>query len=84
MKRAEEEAKEEQRGDGPKHGAHPSRFFGRGMFLTLLPQGASAAIANASSIQDAQRAIMFKWAFLRVERAISGAAQRSIGLQRKR
>jgi hypothetical protein len=59
---------------GPKHGADPSRFLGRGAFLTLFPQRASAAIANPSSIQAAQGAIVFRSAFLSIERAISGTA----------
>jgi hypothetical protein len=69
--------------DGPKHSTHATRFFGGGMFLTLLAQWAGTAIPDAPSIQDAQRAIVFWSAFLRVERAISGTTQGSIGLQRK-
>src|SRR5579875_2889642 len=53
------------------------------MFLTVFTQGTNAAGADASRIQNAQRAIVFRSAFLWVERAISGATQGAIGWQRK-
>src|ERR1700730_3614034 len=60
--------------NGPKHGADPSRFFGRGAFLTLFPQRAHATMANPSSIQHAQGAIVFGSAFLSIERTACGTA----------
>src|SRR5258708_35064080 len=53
------------------------------MFLTLLPQRAGTAMANAPGIQDAQRSITFRSTFLRVKGVISGTAQGAIGLQGK-
>src|SRR5579875_343150 len=70
-------------GQRPEHGTDTARFLGGGMFLTLLSQGAGPTIPNATSIQDAQRAIVFGSALLCVERAVSGAAQGTVGLQGK-
>src|SRR5712664_3199963 len=66
----------------PEHGTDPARFLGGRMLLTLLPQEASMAEANATRVQHAQRAIVFRSALLRVEGTISRAAQRAVGLQR--
>jgi hypothetical protein len=65
----------------PEDGTDPARFFGGGMFLTLLTQGTNAAEANATRVQHAQRAIVFRSAFLRVERPGSLAAQGSDSIQ---
>ena len=53
------------------------------MLLTLLPKRATAAKANTTSIQHAQRAIVFGSALLRIERLGSLAAQGAVGLLRK-
>lgn len=68
---------------GPNHGTPSSRFFGGGMFLTLLTERADPTRANTPSIQDAPRPLVFGATFLDVERAISGTAQGSSGVQRK-
>jgi len=65
-------------------GTDAAWFFGGWMFLTLLAQGTNTAEANAACIQDAQRAIVFGSALLRVKGMISGTAQGAVGLQRKR
>ena len=67
----------------PKHGADPSWLFGGRMLLTLLPKRATAAKVNTTSIQHAQRAIVFGSALLRIEGLVSRAAQGAVGLQRK-
>jgi hypothetical protein len=46
------------------------------MLVTLLPKRAPATKANAASRQHAQRAIVFRSALVRVERAVSGNLDR--------
>lgn len=71
------------RREGPEHSTDAARLVGGGMFVTQLPERTRAAGANATRRHDAHRSIMFGPALVRGERAISGAAQGAIGLQRK-
>jgi hypothetical protein len=58
----------------PENGADASWFLGGRAFLTLVPQRTGTTKANAPSIQDAQRAIALRSAFLRIERTLSRTA----------
>src|SRR5713101_4338676 len=69
--------------DRPENGTDPSRLAGRFLFLTLLAQRARTAVTDACSIQQAQGAVPFESALLRVEGMTSRTAQRSIRLERK-
>lgn len=68
----------------PEHGTHSSWLFGGARFLTLFPQRARTAMANAACIQHAQGAVTLLSAFLYVQRMARGATQRPIGLRDKR
>src|SRR5205823_1370978 len=65
------------------HRTDPSRFAGGRAFLTLSPQLASAAIADAGRIQQTIRAIALRSAFLRIKRMIGRTEQASIRLKRE-
>lgn len=68
---------------GPENGTDPSWFGGGTAFLTLGTQGASATSADASSIQQTERAIALRPSFLWVERMIGATEQGSIELKGK-
>jgi hypothetical protein len=72
------------RGARPEHRAHAAGLLGGAGFLTLLTQRAGTTMANAGGIQYAQRAIALWSTFLYKERMACRAAQRPIGLRRKR
>src|SRR6266700_6302444 len=67
----------------PENGTDPSWFAGGTAFLTVGAQLASTTIANASCIQKPVRPIALRSAFLWIERMVSGAEKRTVGLREK-